>query len=300
MKKRCIFIQCASYRDPELKNTIRTALENADKPDKVSFGICIQSKFGEMRRDLYFNGIKQCRTVFIHMDSSKGIGYARKMAQKMLEDEQYTLQIDSHMDFRQSWDTMCIDMLESCRSKKPLLTAYMTDYAIQEEPGCYRLGASEFDAGDGNITVTGQTIIEAKKPQLGILASGHFVFANSDFFNEVPIDPNMQFLYEETLIAPRAWTSGWDIFYPHLCPIQHKWDRSYRRTNWNDRNTSVQEERCRILYQQLVGQIAGFHNFGKYGMGSTRTLQDYEYFSGINFKKMTLTQRAIDGFPTNP
>jgi len=302
MKKGHIFIQCASYRDPELGHTVKSAISNADHPENVSFGICWQGKISgkektaELERDLYLNGMKQCRVILIHMDSSKGIGYARHKAQTMHEGEEFTLQIDSHMRFMPSWDTTCIKMLQSCPSRKPILTAYLTDYAIGEEPGCWRLGASEFDEND-NVVVTGQNIIQAQKPQLGILASGHFLFAQSNFFEEVPVDPEMQFLYEETLIAPRAWTSGWDIYYPHKAPLQHKWNRSYRNTNWNDLNTGSQEERCKELYQQLVGITPGYHNFGKYGMGNARTLSEFERFSGINFKNKTLTQKAIKGLP---
>jgi hypothetical protein len=37
-----IFIQIASYRDPELKKTIKSAIENAKKPNNLIFGIARQ------------------------------------------------------------------------------------------------------------------------------------------------------------------------------------------------------------------------------------------------------------------
>lgn len=303
MKNGHIFIQCASYRDPELGHTIKSALTNADHPDTISFGICWQGningkeRLAELDRDLYLNGVKNCRIVLIHKDVSKGIGYARQKAQMMFEGEEYTLQIDSHMRFMPSWDTMCIEMLNSCSSPRPLLTAYLTDYATGEAPGCYRLAAEEIDEY-GNVTVIGHNLISANKPQLGILASGHFVFVKSRFFTKVPVDPNMQFLYEETLIAPRAWTNGWDIYYPHQAPLQHKWNRSYRSTNWNDLDTKPQERRCRELYQRIVGIKPIDPNYAaRYGMGTARSLEDYQAFSGIDFKNKTLTQNAKMGFP---
>ena len=37
-----IFIQIASYRDPELKNTLRDCLANAKYPENLVFCICWQ------------------------------------------------------------------------------------------------------------------------------------------------------------------------------------------------------------------------------------------------------------------
>jgi hypothetical protein len=37
-----IFIQIASYRDPELTPTIKSCLENAKYPENLVFGICRQ------------------------------------------------------------------------------------------------------------------------------------------------------------------------------------------------------------------------------------------------------------------
>jgi hypothetical protein len=294
MKKGHIFVQCASYRDPDLKQTVKSALENAIWPDNITFGICWQGPMKELKRDLYYKGMPQCRTVLIEMNAAKGIGYARHKAQMMYEGEEFILQIDSHMLFMPNWDRMCIRMLNRCPSNRPLLTAYLTDHAIKEDPGCYRLGINEFDENQ-NVVVTGMNIIKRNKPQPGILASGHFVFADAKLFEEVPIDPEMQFLYEETLIAPRAWTSGWDIFYPHKAPMQHKWNRAYRKLNWNDQDTTSPEEHCKMLYHQIVGIQPGYN--GKYGMGNARSLEAYEQFTGINFKNQTFTKRAKKGFP---
>ena len=37
-----IFVQIASYRDPELENTIKSIIENAKKPNNLRIGICRQ------------------------------------------------------------------------------------------------------------------------------------------------------------------------------------------------------------------------------------------------------------------
>ncbi len=299
MKKDHIFIQCAGYRDPELKNTIRTAIQNAANPDQMVFGICWQGKFRELKEQLYVRELKKCRTVLIDMDASQGIGYARHKAQQMYEGEQYVLQIDSHMKFLPNWDKMCIRLLDRCPSEKPLLSAYLTCYQAEEEPGCYRLGASDF-AKNGNLTIVGMSVIKGKKPELGFLCSGHFVFSEAELYDEVPVDPYLQFLYEETLIAPRAWTNGWDIFYPHKAPMQHRWGRAYRNTNWDDLDVKKQVRACAKRYREILEIIPQTEDYGRYGMGNARTLKEYERFSGLNFRDLTISRKAKKGYPTNP
>jgi hypothetical protein len=211
----------------------------------------------------------------------------------MFEGEEYTLQIDSHMNFLPGWDEMCIHMLKSCPSKKPLLTAYLTDHTKNESPLCFRLGGEGFFAYTNNVIIVGADVIYSKTPVPGILASAHFVFSKSELYEDCPIDPRMQFLYEETLIAPRAYTNGWDIYHPHIAPLQHRWQREYRRIQWMDSDTTLLDQKSNKIYYRIVTGI----NQGKYGMGNVRNLKDYQKFSGINFKKQTLTEKAKFGIP---
>ncbi len=290
MKKDHIFVQCASYRDPELRYTIRTAFNNAEHPERLRFGICWQGKIDELKEQIHPKSLPQCRTVLIEADSAQGIGYARYKAHLMHEEEEYYLQIDSHMKFLPGWDTMCIEMLNECESNKPFLTAYFTDHRAEEDPGAYRLAADYFDENDKNLIITGLKVIEkAKKPVPGILASAHFVFSKSEMFEEAPPDPNLQFLFEETVIAPKCYTYGWDIFYPYKAPLQHRWGRNYRNTNWPDDSYSGK------VYRQLRCIEPGFHDFGKFRLGKKRTLEEYERYSGISFKDQTIAPRAKKG-----
>ena len=40
--KNTIFVQIASYRDPDLKNTIQSMVDNAKYPNNLVVGICRQ------------------------------------------------------------------------------------------------------------------------------------------------------------------------------------------------------------------------------------------------------------------
>ncbi len=37
-----IFVAIAEYREPELRRTIESCIDTADRPDRLRFGICLQ------------------------------------------------------------------------------------------------------------------------------------------------------------------------------------------------------------------------------------------------------------------
>src|SRR4051794_15195466 len=65
--------------------------------------------------------------------------------------------------------------------------------------------------------------------------SGHFIFGSSQWAQEVPYDPWLYFTEEETALAARLWTSGWDIFRATEAVIWHKYySANARPHHWND------------------------------------------------------------------
>ena len=79
-----IFIQIASYRDPQLIPTIKSALENAKKPDNLVFGIARQfhpdDKFDDLSE---YSGDERFRVLDIPYNESKGACWARNQIQQV-------------------------------------------------------------------------------------------------------------------------------------------------------------------------------------------------------------------------
>ena len=100
-----IFIQIASYRDPQLIPTIESALENAKRPKNLVFGIARQfhPEDGFDNLDKYRKD-KRFRILDIPYTESKGVCWARNQVQQLYKNETYTMQIDSHMRFEKDWD----------------------------------------------------------------------------------------------------------------------------------------------------------------------------------------------------
>ncbi len=125
-KNSKIFVQIASYRDPQLIPTIKNMLENAKNPQNITIGIARQfhpdDKFDDLSE---FDNDERFKVINIPHEESKGVCWARNLTQQQYDGEEYTLQIDSHMRFEKDWDEMLIGMIKQLQDKghkKPLLT----------------------------------------------------------------------------------------------------------------------------------------------------------------------------------
>jgi glycosyltransferase involved in cell wall biosynthesis len=133
-----IFIQIASYRDPQLIPTIDDMLDNAKYPENLRIGICNQyhpddefSNITKYRLDDRF------RIIDVLYSDSKGACWARNQIQQVYSGETYTLQIDSHMRFEENWDETLIGMITQLQEKgfnKPLLTGYVSSFNPNKDP----------------------------------------------------------------------------------------------------------------------------------------------------------------------
>lgn len=129
-----IFVGIPSYRDPECRHTVADLLHKAAVPDRVRIGICLQ----EDEADDTFRHFQetypsaQVRVKFVHYRAAAGPCVARAEVQKLWDGEEYYLQIDSHMRFREGWDVYLLDQLSKCPSSSPktILTTYPLGYTL--------------------------------------------------------------------------------------------------------------------------------------------------------------------------
>src|ERR1051325_2855164 len=145
-----------------------------------------------------------------------------------------------------------------------------------------------------------------KKPIRGVFCSGCFLFAPAAVIREVPYDPNLYFLGEEITLAVRLWTHGWDLFYPNMPVLYTNWDRKYRKTHFEDHrdwgalNRRSHERVHYLLTGKEPTDPAALKDIENFGLGSARTLEEYQRFSGVNFHKKIFSARARDGKPYPP
>ncbi len=308
MKKNKIFIQIASYRDPELLPTLVDMLNKADKPDNLSVGICWQHSEEDAWDNLdKFKDDKRFKIIDVDYSESKGVCWARNAVQGLYDDEEYTLQLDSHHRFVKGWDKKLIDMYKKLKKKghkKPLLTSYIPSFDPENDPDGrvqvpWKMNFDRFTP-EGVvffIPAAYDSWDDASEPLPARFYSAHFAFTTGKFCKEVPHDPNYYFHGEEISIAVRAFTHGYDLFHPNEVLVWHEYTRKGRTKQWDDdkewgkRNTDC-HLRNRKLFE-MDGEKRDI-DFGKYGFGKKRSLQDYEKYAGLCFGNRSVTQDVID------
>ncbi len=102
-----IFVQIASYRDPQLIPTIEDMLEKASHPENLTFGICWQ--YDETEDINKYDDDPRFKISKHHYTESEGLGWARHITNTLYSGEKYTLQIDSHHRFVEGWDDICLE-----------------------------------------------------------------------------------------------------------------------------------------------------------------------------------------------
>ena len=310
-----IFIQIASYRDPELLPTLRDCIDKAHKPENLVFSICWQhSKEDEWDNLDEFKDDDRFKIIDVDYTESKGACWARNTLQQQYDGEAYTLQLDSHHRFIQDWDKELIDMLKGLQEKgheKPLLTGYISSYNPETDPEGrvqvpWKMNFDRF-IPEGAIFFLPASIENHKEltePITSRFYSAHFAFSVGSFVEEVPHDPEYYFHGEEISIAVRAFTWGYDLFHPHKIIAWHEYTRKGRTKQWDDDKTWGSKNSSSHLRNRKLFEMDGHEkdiDFGIYDFGPVRTLEDYEKYAGISFKKRAVQKYTMDrGLPPNP
>lgn len=319
-KKKTILVHLPSYRDPELIPTIKSALENAKHPERIHFGICRQynpedefDNVDEYRDDERFHIIDVLYT------EAQGLPWARaQINEKLLTNQDYILQLDSHHRFAENWDEILIGMHKGLEKKgyKPILAAYLPLYTPFNDPEgradvpwqqqfvCFYPHGTIFirpSLLEGHETMT--------EPPMSRFLSGHFCFAKSQWARDVRHDPDIYFSGEEINLTVRSYTHGYDMFHPHKMIIWHstmreersgilKWDDDSRQgIDWNNKQEYARKK-IRVLFGTEKDPNIDLTG---YDLGTERTLRDYEKYAGVNFKKKSVQKYTIDNFyPPNP
>ena len=294
-----IFISIASYRDPELQWTIKSAIANANNPDNLYFGIVHQGLDSEL---FNLDEIKNIALIKMHPKEAKGAGYARAKAMELYSGQEYFLQVDSHTRFAPGWDLLCIDQLNRAKNisghSRVLLSYFPAPYEPERNGGMYLIINSEKVkpySTRQKISLNKRKQWTAERfefdsklkedPELSETVLGGFMFSDASIIEEVPYDPEISFFGEEICFAMRSWTRGWDIYSPSKNIVYHFYSRGGYDKIWKDRNLRgiSWKELEEISYNKQKRVLCGEES-GVFGAGNVRTLEQYEIFTNTNFK----------------
>lgn len=304
-----IFISIAAYRDPQLLPTIQDCIRKASNPDRLRFGVCWQHDAEDP--PLSLSDDARFRVLDVPWRESKGACWARAQVMKLWQGENWFLQVDSHCRFTDAWDSILLRTMTEIGNDKPILSTYAAPFTPGENEilhgGPFQMLFQQFTS-DGipqlrpGAFPSGRT---SKQPLRARFLSAGFLFAPGRFVEEVPYDPELYFMGEESAMTVRAFTHGYDLFHPADTIIWHDYIRADARKHWGDHSSAADvpspwgklDEISRIKVRRLLLN----ESVKSFGLGKVRTLNEYEAYAGLSFRHRKVQGYTLRGQePPNP
>jgi hypothetical protein len=277
-----IFVQIPAYRDTELAATLHDMYEKARAPDRLRVVVFWQRAAHDVL-PARVRRLPNLELIEIPYAESRGCNWARNLLQDRWRGEPYTVLLDSHHRFADGWDSKARSMYSTLIAsgvRRPLLTGYLPPYHPDREPKGrkrkpYKIYPLERQHGM-LLRLTSYPIPfwrRLKTPIPADFVSLHFVFTDGGFNRDVRFDPHTYFVGDEVATSVRAYTSGFDLYHPHLVLGWHCYDRSSRVPHWND-HAEWREQNAQSLARLrrlFLGRLRG-----PYGTGRHRSVKMYE------------------------
>jgi len=230
-----IIVMISAYRDVLCSNSLKELFTHAGNPERVRVGVILQADFTDMdcledyckevgEANCHRSQIRQLRRT---LDHSRGVMPARYLQQTLIADEEFCLQIDSHMVFPPNWDAIAIEDWLSARNEMAVMTTYPNRAADRENQD---FSPARCNTVWGHNVVAGGTsahnIRHGKDPILVAFFGAGIAFNKCHANLAVPIDPYMSFMFkgEEFDRSSRLWTSGYDLYAPKKNYAYHFYD----------------------------------------------------------------------------
>jgi [Skp1-protein]-hydroxyproline N-acetylglucosaminyltransferase len=245
---------------------------------------------------------------------ARGPCFARAMAADLYQNEDFYMQIDSHMRFAANWDESLEKWFDNCQkvSPNPVLSTYPPAYFLEDNERKQKelefrgavLIADKFDERDGFLRTKAKVLDPHWVKEDAIVPSAFvaagFVFTKGSFFDSVkPYDCGqvsdfkgierihheyaMEYVFfgEETNLALRMWLSGGDFFAPPRTVVYHLWTRQHRPTfselfsQFGGHSLLKRKSQAERILKETFKKIENSHKF-------ERTLEQYSEFSGVD------------------
>ncbi len=272
-----IFVSIASYRDPKLHNTLDNLIKKCSNWKILRVVVFEQNGYGDKSVDGMYECVEVIKT---HYSNARGPYWARAIIQKFYKNEEYYLQIDSHTEFVDNWDIKLISMGRLLPN--PYVITQYPSFKVRS--GLYIQGFSRVDKMPR--IQSNYSVEQRYYPYTCKAWSACFSFSKGSIVRDAPYDEKLVDLFfgEEFDITLRLFTRGYFFYAPHIPIASSLFDRSYRRTFWQDNKID-----SRNSVNELIRRIKCGHNFG-----NTRSLSDYMEFADIEilFERMKKHSKA--------
>lgn len=295
--------------DNELESTILSCFLQSDNPENITVGLAFIGNYDFYKIfDDKFKNSENIKISFYELEGNHGVGKARILAASKYDNEDYFLQIDSHMHFVKSWDTNLIKKIgqakEKFNSDKVILTAYSGSYTyehigndnysvkiVQDRFGYNEWLTQDFIVDKEVIPLWTYTMDDSLEDlTLMPKVSAHMIFANGSLAKNLHISKDIVFWEEEILQAIELINDGYLLVYPGLeCYIYHL----YRDQIWNHkgyRKDNIElHEVLGLSWEDSCIKIK--NNFLNYIKDNPEKVDKYQKYIGFNL---------LDGYVDTP
>ncbi|RLN93028.1 hypothetical protein BBJ28_00014265 [Nothophytophthora sp. Chile5] len=314
-----MFVGSSVFRDGyRCGKTLFTALKRAIHPERLHFGVLEQIYEGDPTCLEEYCKMAQaewpdygaCRYKDqIKIDTrsaadSAGCTTARHLQQKLIQNEEFCLQVDGHSIFTNKWDENLLAEWTRIDNEMAVISVYphhIHDGFVAENgdnniPTTLPHLCTTIKGGNGLTRIVGASMIGGSKfPQLEALWGGGLSFSKCHAERNVPIDPHTPWLWdgEEFLRSADYWTHGYDLYSPsELGNVLYHNYSSKPASFWASPIDPVKKELDTEMAQNRVRLRIGFPFKGnvdtfeleKYGFGEARTFQQYLKFANVSLE----------------
>ncbi len=306
-----IFVSVAAFCEPFLEHTLKDAVTKARDPAKLVFSVVDQTPVARRAELAALCHPAQLRYVHIDPVESRGVCWARSLVFSLYQGESFLLQIDSHMFFEADWDVQLVSQWLALKplSHKPIISTYPYGFEFEDEKPVVKIKVSnkttlvlrphpETRLSDTNATLRFRAEhVFTRKPVPGCHVAAGFLFTAGSFVQEIPYDAQLYFHGEEQSLSVRAYTRGWDIFHPPHIPLFHLYkapNTAHNTHHWHPEWEKLRDFKFTTLAKhanlRLMDLLFERRDLGCYGLGTTRTLDEFARFSGIDYAKRELVR----------
>jgi hypothetical protein len=304
-----LWVGIASFRDPLCGQTLYNMFSKALFPERLQVLVIQQNQAGDPTCLEQYCELGPCphagqvQIYSMKASEAKGPVHARAIQSNLVPTEpDFCMQVDAHMDFVVGWDVFLFRFWGQTRNEYAVLTTYVAGFeqldininGLYEVPHLCHVIFTK----DGNVrneqAKAARSLVE---PKLSPLWAAGLSFSRCHAEHAVHNDPKLPHVFdgEEFTRAVRLWTSGYDFYTPPRTVVVHHYHRK-RLGTWpaNATERRGSERRMQRLLQmspgdaeQLSTPAAQLAEFGGYGLGDRRSLDQYIAFSGVDCRHRT-------------
>jgi Glycosyltransferase (GlcNAc) len=127
-----IYLSLSTLEDPEIMDTVRSAILQAKKPEELFIGVAFTTgaAFYERAYDA-LHSLPNVKLMYLDPHWFSGIGMGRNMARFAYDDQDHIVQTDSHANFTWGWDETVVSLHNKVSNEtgyRTILTGYAPPY----------------------------------------------------------------------------------------------------------------------------------------------------------------------------